>query len=245
MSYNLKHGILDLKKELFKSGKEVKTLMWQGKDNPPSFLEILHVSKIMEMGQDQESAKNLCNPWLPWADDHFLERVSGNPLNPPPSHKHWLKDTENFFTDSENKFSHSYPERFWSKNLHSGIRYDIGDYNTLIEVIKNDKSTRQAFLPIYFPEDLEASLIGERVPCTLGYQVIIRDNILDIFYPMRSCDVLRHMHNDFYFANRLAIDIKEKAGLNCKIGNLHFVATSLHCFVNDKYTLKKSIEKNK
>lgn len=241
--YTLWDGIIDLRKELCKNGNTVKTLMWQGKKNPPEFIEMLHVNKIMSMGQNIEEAKKLCSPWLPWADDHFIERIGGIPLNPPPSHKYWLRGTEQYFTEDEQKFSHSYPERFWSKGLHEGIRYQIGDYNTLINVIKKDPQTRQAFLPIYFPEDLEASLAGERIPCTLGYQIIIRDNTLDIFYPMRSCDVLRHLHNDFYFANRLAIDIKDKTGIDCKIGKLHFVATSLHCFSSDMVALKQSINK--
>lgn len=237
---NLKEGIYNLRKELYENGKEVKTMMWQGIENPPEFLEILHANIIMDMEQTIEGAVEMCDPWLPWADDHFQERIGGEPLNPPPSHRYWLKDTEEFFSDNE-KFSHSYPERFWSKGLHRGIRFEIGDYNTLLEVIKKDPQTRQAYLPIYFPEDLGASAIGERIPCTLGYQVIIRDNELNIFYPMRSCDVLRHLHNDIYFANLLAIDIKEKCGLDVKIGKLHFVATSLHCFTNDRYPLKKKL----
>jgi len=56
---------------------------------------------------------------------------------------------------------------------------------------------------------------------------------------MRSCDVVRHLHNDLYFANRLTQWMIEKSGLDVEVGYLHFSSTSLHCFVNDRYTLKQ------
>lgn len=239
--FDLKTGLKELRKNLYYNGSPIKTAKWQGIENPPEFLEIIHASIKIEMSQTKEHAAELCNPKLPWADEHFEERVSGQPLNPPPSHKNWLRGNEEYMSGDSKKFSHSYPERFWSKTLHSGIRFPIGDLNDIITILKDDMNSRQAYLPIYFPEDLGASVLGERIPCTLGYQFIVRDGKLDVFYPMRSCDVLRHLHNDLYMANRLAIFVKEKAQLDVKIGTLHFVATSLHCFTNDKNPLLKSI----
>jgi thymidylate synthase len=237
---NIGQGLYNLRKDLYENGYIIKTDRWQGKENPPEFIEILHASMNAQMAQTREEAIELLKPMLPWADEHFQERVSGLPLNPPPSHKNWLKGNEEYLAD-DIKFSHSYPERFWSKTLHNGIRYDIGDLNDLIDLMKNDNYTRQAYLPIFFPEDLGAAKIGERIPCTLGYHFILRNGELHLFYPMRSCDVLRHLHNDLYMANLLAIYVNEKAGLNARIGKIQFNATSLHCFKNDMYPLKKSL----
>jgi thymidylate synthase len=236
----MKQTIKTLRTNLLQNGKVVKTAKWQGKDNHPEFLELLHVSTIMPMSQTIVDMRNECQPMLPWADIHFEERVGGLPLNPPPSHKLWLKGNEDYM--SGDKFSHSYPERFWSKSLHHGIRFPIGDLSDLIDLLKDQPDTRQAYLPIYFPEDITAALIGERIPCTLGFHFIVRDGQLDLFYPMRSCDVIRHMHNDLYLANRLALYVKEQANLNVKLGNIHFAATSLHCFTVDRLAIEKAIK---
>lgn len=237
----MKDNIRQLRARLLHSGKIVKTKNWQGLEDPPSFLEILHVSTFIKMIENLDDLKQACNPFLPWADLHFEERIGGIPLNPPPSHKYWLKGNEKFM--SGDKFSHSYPERFWSKSLHKGIRSSIGDLGDLIKLLKKDPTTRQAYLPIYFPEDINAATINERIPCTLGYHFIIRNGQMDVTYLMRSCDVLRHMHNDLYLTNRLAKFVRFQAGLDhIKLGNIHFVVTSLHCFENDKYALKKSIK---
>jgi len=192
------------------------------------------------MAPSVEEARFECNPWLPWADEHFEERVCGMPLNPPPSHTKWLTKTDEFFSDKV-KFSHSYPERFWSKGLHTGIRFDIADLGTLVELLKNQPDTRQAYLPMFFPEDLSAAVQGERIPCSLGWHFIVRNGKLHCTYTMRSCDAVRHFHNDIYFANRLSLYIKEATGLDVEMGNLLFISTSLHCFENDRYALKKLI----
>lgn len=226
-------SIFKLRLLLFTSGHYITTKSWQGKDTPPEMIELLHVSEMIPMADNVEELTKSTNAKQPWCGMHFEERVSGTPLNPPPSHNLWASSTRDFF-ENGNKFSHSYPERMWSKELHSGIRYDIADLNTLVEVLIKEPDTRQAYLPIYFPEDLTASLKGDRVPCTLGWQFIVRDGYMDCFYPMRSCDAVRHMHNDIWFANRLVIWLLEKTGINAVPGMLHFTATSLHCFAEDK-----------
>ncbi|WP_373073853.1 thymidylate synthase [Sulfurimonas sp.] len=237
----MRQSIKRLRVLLLESGQEVETQKWQGKDNHPKFLELLHATAMIPMAQNIEDMKQEAQPMLPWADIHFDERVGGEPLNPPPSHKLWLRGNEEYMSGT--KFSHSYPERFWSKTLHNGIRYDIGDLGDLIQLLIKEPDTRQAYLPIYFPEDIFAARSGERIPCTLGYHFIVRNGKLDLFYPMRSCDVIRHMHNDLYLANRLALFVKEQAHLkDIKLGNIHFVATSLHCFTSDRIAIEKAIK---
>ena len=236
-------SILKMRNELYFKGNIVQTARWQGKEAPPAMIEILQVAEKMQMCNSIEQLQIECNPWLPWADEHFEERVSGLPLNPPPSHTKWLTKTSEYFS-GDVKFSHSYPERFWSKGLHQGIRFEIADLNTLIEVLRTQPDTRQAYLPMFFPEDLSASLLGERIPCSLGWNFIVRNNKLHCTYAMRSCDAVRHFHNDIYFANRLALYVAEQAQLDVEMGTLLFISTSLHCFENDRYALKKLIGAN-
>ena len=58
---------------------------------------------------------------------------------------------------------------------------------------------------------------------------------------MRSCDVMRHLHNDLYFANALCLWLIKEAGLEAEPGIMHFSASSLHCFQVDKYGLNNMV----
>lgn len=234
---DLGEGLKFLRRDLLDNGYEIQTKRWQGKDEPPVFLEILHADLMCPMSDSMDTASELTNASQPWANEHFLERVSGIPHNPPPSHVRWNTGTEDYLVDE--KFSHTYPERMWSKGLHSGIRYDIGDLNTAVELLKGEPDTRQCYIPMWFPEDLAAANNGERVPCSFGWHFMLRGDELHCSYHMRSCDVVRHLHNDLFFANALTIWLIDQTGMKAKPGYIHFSSSSLHCFKNDLYTLRR------
>lgn len=225
----LDKAIKNLRQELFNFGQEVTTKNWQGIENPPTFLEILNASFEAKIPETFLEITKQCNPTLPWAEVHFEERVSGLPLNPPPSYSQWLKNAGDSL-EANGKFSHSYPERM-HENLFK-----------LVELFKRDPHTRQGYLPIWFPEDGLTSLQNRRVPCTLGWHWILRDGSLNCFYPMRSCDAIRHFHNDVYFAARLTLWLIEQAKLDAAPGYLNFHAVSFHCFANDRYPLGRLIK---
>jgi hypothetical protein len=193
-------------------------------------------------------------PNLPWAKEHFLERVSGEPLNPPPSHVNWpfaQKNNEQF--GGNEKFSHTYPERIWPRyasvdpnHIMSGIRYEYGDFNDVVDLFVREPYTRQGFLPIWFPEDT-GSAHGERVPCTIGYHFIRRGDNMHVVYYIRSCDYIRHFRDDIYLAcmklNWLLQQLMVKDFENwkdVKPGWFTMHITSLHCFNKEKGILKQS-----
>ena len=244
---DLKEGLFLLRKKLLEQGNVVETERWQGGTEHPEFLEIIHADLQVPMVADGELASELLNATQPWADEHFEERVGGIPCNPPPSHVHWLKDTDKYLMDEA--FSHSYPERMWQNNgdqaergiITKGIRFSIANLNDAVRLLKKEPTTRQCYIPIWFPEDLTAANQGERVPCTFGWHFMLRGRYLHCAYHMRSCDVMRHLHNDLYFANRLAIWLIEQTGLDAIPGSLHFSSTSLHCFVVDRYSLNQLV----
>ncbi len=221
-----------LRDKLVNNGSILRTTRWQGTKEPLPMVELLHISEKVQMLDNPKELSDAVNAKQPWANIHFKERVGGKPMNPDPSHVMWASTTSDYMSD-DTVFSHTYSERMWSKDLHTGIRFEIADLNTLVDVLKNEPDTRQAYLPMFFPEDLTASLQGERVPCSLGWHFIIRNDRMDCMYPMRSCDAMRHLHNDLYFANKLVLWVIEKTKLNVKPGVLHFIATSLHCFEQD------------
>jgi len=237
---NTSDAIFNLRAALLSRGYLITTQSWQGKEAPPEFKEFLHADIIFDMPDNVQEAREQTGATQPWADEHWAERVCGKPLNPPPSHVNWNTKTDEYL--SGEKFSHSYPERLWSKDLHTGIRYDVADLNTAVELLKKEPDTRQCYIPFFFPEDLTAAVQGERVPCSFGWHFMLRNGKLHCSYHMRSCDAVRHFHNDIYFAIRLCMWLIEKADLPAIPGTLHFSATSFHCFSNDDYTLRKLLK---
>lgn len=186
-------------------------------------------------------------PNLPWAEDHFQERVSGRPLNPPPSNEWWPHNVRGNEGHKKNEvFSHTYPERMWPKYaphpgqqaMNVGIRYTLGDLGDLVRLFQSRPDTRQGYLPIWFPEDVTASNEGERVPCTLGYHMMQRHGRLSIRYYMRSCDFVRHFKDDVYMAARLVQWVCEQVGLGWVPGDLVMYISSLHAFSTDRPRLE-------
>lgn len=235
----LGEGLRKLRHLLLHQGYEIQTETWQGTDLPPVFLEILHADLVAKMHVNRKDASDSVNATQPWADVHMDERLGGIPLNPPPSHTMWLKDTDKYLTDEA--FSHSYPERMWAPSM-DGIRFKTGNLADAVSLLKKDPTTRQCYIPMWFPEDIIAANKGERVPCSFGWHMMLRGGELHCSYHMRSCDVVRHLHNDLYFANRLTSYLIEQAGLDAVPGYLHFSSTSLHCFANDRFALEQLIK---
>jgi hypothetical protein len=242
---------------LINYGKTVKTEKWQGIKSPDDMFEYLFHSFKSEIPNNLEDLIVEVRPNLPWADEHFGERVSGLPLNPPPSHVNWpfaQRGNEKF--GGNTKFSHTYPERIWPRyraigedgddEPMMGFRYEYGDFNDVIDLLQREPYTRQAFLPIWFPEDT-GSVHGERVPCTIGYHFIRRSNYLHVVYYIRSCDYIRHFRDDIYLACRKvqwAIEkLREKNYNEWKDvvpGYISMHVTSLHCFNREKEVLNQS-----
>ena len=237
----LGEGLTNLRRLLYRQGYEIQTASWQGTEEPPVFLEILHADLVAPMYTHASVASDDLKASQPWADVHFEERTGGEPLNPPPSHTMWLKDTDKYL--SGKAFSHSYPERMWAPSM-DGIRFKTGNLGDGVELLKKDPTTRQCYVPMWFPEDIVAANQGERVPCSFGWHFMLRGDQLHCSYHMRSCDVVRHLHNDLYFANRLTQWMIDQSGIEAQVGYLHFSSTSLHCFANDRWALGQLIGEN-
>ncbi len=211
----------------------------------------------------------ILEPNNPWADDHFQERVGGEPLNPGVQWANWpwASSADKFRENAQ--FNHTYMERLWPRyagrtnggklenpgdpiwyegdlrkgqgtfSPHQGIRSEYGDLQDLVELLANEPDTRQAWIPLFFPEDTGIG-DGGRKPCTLGYQFIMRANQLSIYYPLRSCDFVRHFRDDVYMAIRLLLWVLDRcrainpaAWDKVTPGYYAMHCTSLHIFEND------------
>jgi hypothetical protein len=239
-----------------------KAGLWQGseafKDLDMYVLRDITLKQIIPF--DKDSLHTLTRADLPWAEGHFQERIRGKPTNPGETYKYWpyhnnLDNSE--FKDE--KFSHTYQERFWPKKAGEdmlsmfaridgkdyntrGIRFEYGDYNDVVKQLGENPLTRQAYLPIFFPEDTGAKN-NIRVPCTLGYLFEIIGGQLNMTYYIRSCDVFRHFRNDVYLAGRLIQHTQcllfNNYNLKLEPGILNMKIANLHLFINDAYPLTK------
>lgn len=262
---NLYQAITEAKIALRNQGKEVDTTRWQGMEvaNKPhsKMWELLHYKFEAPIPSTYTSLNLLVRPNQPWADAHFAERVGGVPTNPGVTYKDWPFYPKNDQKIRDTIFTHTYQERFWPKHAgyneemrqagdefwqlnstHQGIRYEYGDLNDVIDLLQSDPTTRQAFLPIWFPEDTGAKH-GGRVPCSIGYWFVQRDDTLSVEYTIRACDALRHFQDDVYFACLLVKYILEKLAIKdskwgeIKPGSLVMNIGSFHVFSQERKLL--------
>ncbi len=241
----------------------VDTGHWQSLKNVPhtATRELPNVCIATRIPQGMEEAQFLVEPNLPWAEDHFQERVGGEPTNPGEQFVNWPWYDPNWAAQQGDDlhFSHTYQERMWPKFAqvgetrpngrqvfvpHNGIRYEYGDLQDVVNLLAREPTTRQAYLPIWFPEDTGAHH-GDRVPCTLGYHFVLRGGLLHVTYFIRSCDFLRYFRDDVYMAMRLGQWIKCElmnvpAWEEVEMGILHMHIVSLHIFEGDMSRMKRT-----
>lgn len=171
--------------------------------------------------------------------------------------------------EPDGQFNHNYMERYWPRfagmvehptqlpsdydgaefidpttgcettSPHRGIRYEYGDLYDLIDMLAAEPDSRQAYLPIFFPEDT-GTRNPTRKPCTLGYHFILRHGYFHITYYMRSCDFYRHWADDCYLTVRLLLWVLDRLREKqpdtwgvVKPGYFIMHITSLHMFTND------------
>jgi hypothetical protein len=244
--------------------KKVNTGHWQSLKGTPhsQTREIQNFLIEAEVPSRSGAWAAMIQPNLPWAEDHFLERVSGEPLNPGEEYKNWpwykggVEDHK-----ATGKFSHTYMERYWPKHaegmpwhcdqpVNHGIRYEYGDLRNIVDLLAREPYTRQAYLPIWFPEDIHAAAVDhQRVPCSLGYHFMVREDRLHCFYPMRSVDFVRYLRDDLYMTGRLMQWVlsqlqqrkadREDLWHFVQPGSLTLFASSCHIFENDVAKIRR------
>lgn len=250
----------------------VHTEKWQGIDiskKPEAAThEVRHFFMQVPLpSEDLDEYRSDIVPNLPWADDHFEERVCGQAINPGLQWAKWpWGNSAKSFLESDGTFNHNYMERYWPRRAgtigasqtpeefnhrfistysddpagaeNRGIRHPYGDLMDVVRQLAREPLTRQAILPVWFPEDTGV-VHGSRVPCSLFYQFIMRDGQLDITYMLRSCDFVRHFRDDLYLTVRLLLWVLQQVRLinpafeNVEPGEFSLLITSLHMFRND------------
>lgn len=233
-------------------GEIATSKKWQAIDSPGDLLEIINKYIQMEMPETKEELAKECDADLPWAENHFQERINPNcNKNPGYEYQNWpyyknntQDNNKKFRNEGETFFSHTYMERFWPDKTLRGtgkMGYNFGDFADLIERLKSDPGSRQAFYAIWHPQDSNNN--GVRLPCTIGYHFLIRNGKLHLTYLIRSCDIFRHFKNDIYMTVRLAQYVRDQVDPSLELGKLSMWIGSLHCWNIEKTLLNSKITK--
>jgi hypothetical protein len=264
--------IADEIKELLLSAPLVKTERWQGVKANQETRELRNVVFEVDLRGEEDITHwvKQITPNLPWADNHFLERVGGHPINPGKEWANWPFISPSAFKEN-NKYNHNYMERLWpkyakrtdtgelpiknksdlraypdgDKRPRFGINAFYGDLEDLVRLLIKEPYSRQAYIPLFFPEDTGIG-DGGRKPCTLGYQFLVRSGKLHLWYPLRSCDYLHHWRDDCYLAIKLMLWVLEQCRKvnpefwdEIKPGTFSMHCTSLHVFESKIEELRK------
>ena len=158
----------------------------------------------------------------------FKDRIDRSGLNPGNSYKIRLDLWQSLMSKQDDeKFDYTYSQR-------------INNYNQLdksISALKEDIHSRRAIVSIWNPIDaLNADGFNTRIPCSISYQFLIRNNKLMVIYYIRSNDYFKHFAIDIWLTNAIQDyivgELKEMYP-DLKSGSLNYYAGSLHAYNKD------------
>lgn len=163
-----------------------------------------------------------------YCEQEFLDRINREGLNPGNSYKIRLDLWQALMSKKDgDKFDYTYSER---------INY-CHQLDNAIAALKDDIHSRRAMIMIFRPEDtLDSSGFSTRIPCSIDYQFLIRNNKLMVVYHIRSNDYFKHFAIDIWLANAMQEYIVEQLKdvyPNLKVGSLNYYCGSFHAYNED------------
>lgn len=216
---NVNEAMSEIKRDLAEMGTEVRTTTYQNKDvsnNPDFFTK--EVQNYMYMIKDVKTIESLSNEW---AEAEFKERICPTYVNPGKAWELRREVWEEFIDPRSDKFSYTYNNRLLASR----------QLNRVIELLLEEPYTRQAYISIWQPIDINRTHGISRVPCSLGYQLQVRNGLLNITYVQRSSDLYTHFENDVFLAYKLLEHISK--AISIPMGTLTHIVFSLHGFQKD------------
>ncbi len=160
-----------------------------------------------------------------YCEAELQDRLNRKGLNPGASYLIRMDLWQQLMSRSEGgKFDYTYSERINFSN----------QLDNVIETLKEDEHSRRAMIMVFKPEDTENSAgFQTRIPCSISYQFLIRNNKLMVLYYIRSNDFFNHFAIDIWLTNALqnyvAEQLKDKYP-RLKVGSLNYYAGSLHAY---------------
>jgi hypothetical protein len=171
---------------------------------------------------------------LNYLETEHMERTCGQQANPGTAYLQRPEVWNEFLHDG--KFAYTYSERIAPQltrmihelsvnpdtrqaiiNIHSNIK-PFEDYG-------NERGTVMGSV------DMSNMGGGGRIPCSMYYQLMVRNGKVDLIYTMRSCDFKTHFPIDICLASRMQNHVA--AALGRPVGRFTFFAGSLHVYQKD------------
>lgn len=187
-----------------------------------SLSDVMTVKDLIEFGKERGFPLYLKDPegMGQWVASEILARLDPN----------WYRDR---FTEPTEKLNPALISTL--EGNHPSYTYTerlTGAVNSLARDIKRSPDTRRAFWPIFRYEDAIRASEPTRIPCSLGYQTIVREGAsqpeLMLFYLERSCDFDNFWLSDVFLARAFQLAVAESTGY--APGQLVHFIISFHSF---------------
>lgn len=158
--------------------------------NPPELINI-----AQKLGLTSFDDPNI----LAWMNDELHQRLYGEEVNYVYQRPFDKVAAESLHPKLKNTFEGSWPSYRYSERM-------VGALQNLTAHLLTAPDSRRAFWPIFHPIDAVRAVYPTRVPCSLGYQFMIRrvDDELKLIciYLQRSADFINFWLTDVWFAYR-------------------------------------------
>lgn len=220
---NLKEARDEIERDLHEMGLKYQTMTVQDKvvGGDPGFmtLELQGYGYKIVAAEDIDDFIEARHLNAKWIDAEIAERTSGESLNPGAAWRLRPEIWGEFL--HEGQFSYTYPERM----------AHVNQVENCLEELRFRPNSRQCVIAIWKPADNRQIGGAVRVPCSIFYQLMIRNRAVDLHYVQRSCDLMTHFNYDLV----LAIRFQQWAArrLNLPTGIFHHYIVSLHAFKKD------------
>lgn len=130
-------------------------------------------------------------------------------------------------------------EKYYTLSILGRVEYTYGarfnEFNQLerlISLFKDRLETKRAVISIYTPYDTDSNRTD--VPCTLMYNFLVRNNVLNAFVSYRSHDLFAGFRIDYVFLSfimqYLIAILRAEIGVDLKVGSISTFDTSLHFY---------------
>ena len=228
---NLPEAISEIRRDLYKSPRLISTRVQQFeieggaevaealcynytiKEMPKSLSELTDIAQRYSLLTSSE-----IEGWAGWIDNEAEARLG------------WQAGaiTERFHPILRRTLEGDEPSYTYTDRL-------AGAFGALVNALETSEDSRRAFWPIFNQEDSRRASRLTRIPCSIGYQALIRqlggeEKFLHLVYLQRSCDFDKFWLSDLWLAHYFQWALSEVLGV--KLGFLTHSIISFHSFIN-------------